>query len=106
MAGVVLLVVVALAGAGLWVRGKVAASLPQLDGQITAPELDAQYSAAVADARNKRVNAKRLTALAPAGVVSAQELELGQASADVNAPMTNVNADGMLALKGGITMIN
>ena len=52
----------------------------QLIAKVTAPELDAQYTAAVADARNKRVNAKRLTALAPAGVVSAQELELGQAS--------------------------
>ena len=55
----------------------------QLIATVTAPELDAQYNAAVADARNKRVNAKRLTALAPAGVVSAQELELGQATADV-----------------------
>jgi RND family efflux transporter MFP subunit len=55
----------------------------QLIATVTAPELDAQYTAAVADARNKRVNAKRLSALAPAGVVSAQELELGQANADV-----------------------
>jgi RND family efflux transporter MFP subunit len=55
----------------------------QLLATITAPELDAQYSAAVADARNKRINAKRLSTLAPAGVVSAQELEQGQASADV-----------------------
>ena len=50
---------------------------------VNAPELDAQYLAAEADARNKRVNAKRLTALAPSGVVSAQELEQGQAAADV-----------------------
>lgn len=55
----------------------------QLIATVTAPELDAQYTAAVADARNKRVNAKRLSALAPTGVVSAQELELGQATADV-----------------------
>ncbi len=55
----------------------------QLLATVTAPELDQQYDAALADARNKRVNAKRLSALAPAGVVSAQELELGQASADV-----------------------
>ncbi|HEY6476101.1 MAG TPA: efflux RND transporter periplasmic adaptor subunit [Polyangia bacterium] len=55
----------------------------QLIAKVTAPELDSQYTAAVADARNKRVNAKRLSALAPAGVVSAQELELGQATADV-----------------------
>jgi membrane fusion protein, multidrug efflux system len=55
----------------------------QLIATVTAPELDSQYAASVADARNKRVNAKRLSALAPAGVVSAQELELGQATADV-----------------------
>ena len=55
----------------------------QLIATVTAPELDSQYTAAVADARNKRVNAKRLSALAPTGVVSAQELELGQATADV-----------------------
>jgi RND family efflux transporter MFP subunit len=55
----------------------------QLIAMVTAPELDQQYDAALADARNKRINAKRLTALAPSGVVSAQELELGQASADV-----------------------
>jgi len=39
--------------------------------------------AAAADAKNKRVNAKRLSALAPEGGISAQELEQGQASADV-----------------------
>jgi RND family efflux transporter MFP subunit len=55
----------------------------QLIATVTAPELDQQYNAALADARNKRINAKRLTALAPSGVVSTQELELGQASADV-----------------------
>ncbi|HVZ89944.1 MAG TPA: efflux RND transporter periplasmic adaptor subunit [Polyangia bacterium] len=55
----------------------------QLIATVTAPELDAQYTAAVADAKNKRVNAKRLSALAPAGVISAQELEQGQATADV-----------------------
>jgi RND family efflux transporter MFP subunit len=55
----------------------------QILATVIAPELDQQYLAAEADARNKRVNAKRLTALAPTGVVSAQELEQGQASADV-----------------------
>lgn len=55
----------------------------QVLANVTAPELDQQYQAAVADARNKRVNAKRLDALAPSGVVSAQELELGRASAEV-----------------------
>ena len=55
----------------------------QVLATVIAPELDQQYQAARADARNKRVNAKRLDALAPSGVVSAQELELGQTSADV-----------------------
>jgi len=55
----------------------------QVLATVTAPELDQQYDAAVADARNKRVNAKRLDALAPSGVVSAQELEGGRAAADV-----------------------
>src|SRR5690242_14096290 len=41
---------------------------------IEAPEIEDQYQAAVADARNKRANAKRFTALAPSGVVSSQEL--------------------------------
>ncbi len=55
----------------------------QVLATVIAPELDQQYDAALADARNKRVNAKRLDALAPSGVVSAQELEQGRASADV-----------------------
>jgi RND family efflux transporter MFP subunit len=55
----------------------------QILATVIAPELDQQYLAAEADARNKRVNAKRLSALAPTGVVSAQELEQGQAAADV-----------------------
>jgi RND family efflux transporter MFP subunit len=55
----------------------------QLIATVTAPELDQQYQAAQADAQNKRINATRLKALAPSGVVSTQELELGQASADV-----------------------
>jgi RND family efflux transporter MFP subunit len=55
----------------------------QVLANVIAPELDQQYQAALADARNKRVNAKRLDALAPTGVVSAQELEQGRASADV-----------------------
>jgi len=55
----------------------------QLLATVTAPELDAQYLAAVADAKNKRVNAKRLSSLAPEGGISAQELEQGQANADV-----------------------
>jgi RND family efflux transporter MFP subunit len=55
----------------------------QLIATVTAPELDQQYQAAQADAQNKRINATRLRALAPSGVVSTQELELGQASADV-----------------------
>jgi type VI secretion system secreted protein VgrG len=30
----------------------------------------------------------------------------GQATAELKSPMTTVNGDGMLTLKGGITMIN
>jgi RND family efflux transporter MFP subunit len=55
----------------------------QVLATVTAPELDSQYLAAVADANNKRVNAKRLTSLQPSGVVSAQELEQGQAASAV-----------------------
>jgi membrane fusion protein, multidrug efflux system len=55
----------------------------QLIATVKAPEFDQQFDAALADAKNKRINARRLAALAPAGVVSAQELELGQATADV-----------------------
>jgi RND family efflux transporter MFP subunit len=55
----------------------------QLLATVLAPEVDQQYLAAVADAKNKRVNAKRLSALQPSGVVSAQELEQGQAAAAV-----------------------
>jgi membrane fusion protein, multidrug efflux system len=55
----------------------------QILATVIAPELDQQYDAAVADARNKRVNARRLDALAPSGVVSAQELDQGRTSAAV-----------------------
>jgi RND family efflux transporter MFP subunit len=55
----------------------------QILATVIAPELDQQYQAALADAANKRVNAKRLDALAPTGVVSTQELDQGRAAADV-----------------------
>jgi RND family efflux transporter MFP subunit len=55
----------------------------QLIATVNAPELDHQYVAAVADAKNKRINAKRLSALQPSGVVSAQELDSGLAAAGV-----------------------
>jgi RND family efflux transporter MFP subunit len=55
----------------------------QLIATIEAPELDQQYQAAVADAKNKRANAKRYTALGPTGMVSSQELDQAQATADV-----------------------
>jgi len=55
----------------------------QLIATIDSPELDQQYQAAVADAKNKRANAKRYTALGPTGMVSSQELDQAQASADV-----------------------
>jgi RND family efflux transporter MFP subunit len=55
----------------------------QLIATIASPELEQQYLGATADARNKRINAERTTALAPAGVVSRQELDSAQASAEV-----------------------
>jgi RND family efflux transporter MFP subunit len=55
----------------------------QLLATIESPELDRQYEAAVADARNKRVNAERATNLAKPGVVSAQEADSARAAAEV-----------------------
>jgi RND family efflux transporter MFP subunit len=53
----------------------------QLLATIEAPELDKQIASASADAKNKRVNAKRFEALAPSNMVSAQEVEAAQAGA-------------------------
>ena len=55
----------------------------QVLATIEAPELDKQIQSASADAKNKRVNAKRFEALAPSNMVSAQEVEAAQAGADV-----------------------
>jgi RND family efflux transporter MFP subunit len=55
----------------------------QILATIEAPELDKQITAAEADAKNKRVNAKRFEALAPSNMVSAQEVEAAQAGAAV-----------------------
>jgi len=55
----------------------------QLLATIEAPEIDKQILSASADAKNKRVNAKRFEALAPSNMVSAQEVEAAQAGADV-----------------------
>jgi len=55
----------------------------QLLATIEAPELDKQIASASADAKNKRVNAKRFEALAPSNMVSAQEVEAAQTGADV-----------------------
>jgi RND family efflux transporter MFP subunit len=55
----------------------------QVLATIEAPEIDRQLQAAQADARNKRVNAKRYEALAPSKMVSSQEVEAAQANADV-----------------------
>jgi RND family efflux transporter MFP subunit len=55
----------------------------QILATIEAPELDKQIASATADARNKRVNAKRFEALAPSNMVSAQEVEAAQAGAAV-----------------------
>ena len=55
----------------------------QLLATIEAPEIDKQILSASADAKNKRVNAKRFEALAPSNMVSAQEVEAAQAGASV-----------------------
>jgi len=55
----------------------------QVIATISSPELDQQLAGAVADARNKRINADRANALAPSGVVSKQETDLARANADV-----------------------
>jgi RND family efflux transporter MFP subunit len=55
----------------------------QVLATIEAPELDKQIASAAADAKNKRVNAKRFEALAPSNMVSAQEVEAAQAGAAV-----------------------
>src|SRR5205085_1644932 len=50
---------------------------------IESPELDQQYEAALADARNKRVNADRFRALAKQNASSAQEAERYETDAAV-----------------------
>jgi membrane fusion protein, multidrug efflux system len=55
----------------------------QVLATIDSPEIDKQIQAATADARNKRVNAKRFAALAPSKMVSDQEVEAANANADV-----------------------
>jgi len=55
----------------------------QILATIEAPELDKQIQSASADAKNKRVNAKRFEALAPSNMVSAQEVEAAQTGAAV-----------------------
>jgi RND family efflux transporter MFP subunit len=55
----------------------------QVLASIEAPEIDKQIASASADAKNKRVNAKRFEALAPSNMVSAQEVEAARAGADV-----------------------
>jgi RND family efflux transporter MFP subunit len=55
----------------------------QLLAVIGSPELDKQYLAALVDAKNKRIVARRAEKLAVPGVVSAQEAENARAAAEV-----------------------
>jgi membrane fusion protein (multidrug efflux system) len=65
----------------------------QVIATISSPELDQQFAGAVADATNKRINADRVNALAPSGVVSKQETDLARANADVaEATQAAINA--------------
>jgi RND family efflux transporter MFP subunit len=72
----------------------------QVLATIEAPEIDKQLQAATADARNKRVNARRFEALAPSQMVSAQEVEAALANADV----AEAN-QAALATQGGYRVI-
>jgi RND family efflux transporter MFP subunit len=55
----------------------------QLLGTIESPELDHQYQAAVADAKNKRLNAERAKTLAGRDMISKQDADTAAADADV-----------------------
>ena len=55
----------------------------ELLATIVSPELDQQVTAARADARNKRRQARRMQALAGPGVVAVQDVYAAAASADV-----------------------
>jgi RND family efflux transporter MFP subunit len=72
----------------------------QVLATIEAPELDKQIASASADAKNKRVNAKRFEALAPSNMVSAQEVEAAQAGALV----AEANQEA-LATQGGYRVL-
>jgi len=50
---------------------------------IESPELDRQYEGAVADARNKRANAKRAEKLVEQGILSAQDADTIRTDAEV-----------------------
>ena len=55
----------------------------QLLAVIESPELDHQYQAAVADAKNKRLNADRARTLAKRDMIAQQEADTAGADADV-----------------------
>jgi len=55
----------------------------QLLATIESPELDHQYQAAVADAKNKRLNADRAKTLAGHDMISKQDADTAAADADV-----------------------
>jgi membrane fusion protein (multidrug efflux system) len=50
---------------------------------IEAPEIDRQFDAAVADARFKRDNARRVQLLADGGIASVQDAELARSTAEI-----------------------
>jgi membrane fusion protein, multidrug efflux system len=52
-------------------------------GHIESPETDHQYQAAVADARNKRINADRAKALVARDMISHQDADQAEADAEV-----------------------
>ncbi len=72
----------------------------QVIAVIESPELDRQYDAAMADARNKRIDAERFKALVKKGYVSQQEADNSATAAMV----AEANAESLREQKGYETL--
>ncbi len=77
---------------------------PVKEGQVLAviesPELDRQYDAAIADAKNKRIDAERFKALVKKGYVSQQDSD----NAETTARVAEANAASLGEQKGYETL--
>lgn len=72
----------------------------QVMAVIESPELDRQYDAALADAKNKRVDAERFKTLVKKGYVSQQDSD----NADATARVAEANAESLREQKGYETL--